>query len=133
MRQQGRATHCAKNFRLAVQPVKQDQAMHLAHSIAAQWSRIIALILFAGLIGCEEKSIVGKWRMTNNANSPTWEFSRNGTVWQGEERGKYSFGDNQRIKIETRFATSVYQFNVAGDSLVLQERNGSKLEFTRVK
>ena len=50
----------------------------------------------------------------------------------GEVRGRYKFGDQNRIKIETPFATTVYVVELSSDELVLQEPGGSKLEFTRV-
>ena len=30
-----------------------------------------------------------------------WEFSNDGSVLMGPNRGRYTFGDNNRIKIET--------------------------------
>jgi len=51
----------------------------------------------------------------------------------GTNRGRYSFGDNNRIKIETSIATSVYQMELVGDKMTLKEPNGSKLALTRVK
>ena len=51
----------------------------------------------------------------------------------GTNRGRYSFGDNNRIKIETSIATSVYQMELVGDTMTLKEPNGSKLVLTRVK
>ena len=51
----------------------------------------------------------------------------------GEVRGRYKFGDQNRIKIETPFATTVYLVTLSNDQLVLQEIGGSKLEFTRVR
>jgi transcription elongation GreA/GreB family factor len=47
-------------------------------------------------------------------------------------RCKYKFGDQNRIKIETPFATTVYQLKISGDQMTLQEPGGSKLEFTRI-
>ncbi len=62
-----------------------------------------------------------------------WEFSTNGSVLIGDVRGRYTFGDQNRIKIETPFATSVYQMEISGDRMILQEPGGSKLEFTRIR
>ena len=62
-----------------------------------------------------------------------WEFSSDGSVRMGTNRGRYSFGDNNRIKIETSIATSVYQMELVGDKMALKEPNGSKLALTRVK
>ena len=85
------------------------------------------------MAGCGNSSIVGKWRMLGGENQTVWEFSSNGSVRVGEVRGKYRFGDQGRIKIETPFATTVYLVDLSSDRLVLQELGGSKLEFTKVR
>ena len=90
-------------------------------------------ILLLVLAGCGNSKIVGKWRMSGDENQPVWEFLTNGAVLVGEVRGKYKFGDQGRIKIETPFATTVYVVDVSDDQLELQEPGGSKLEFTRVR
>jgi hypothetical protein len=51
----------------------------------------------------------------------------------GTNRGRYSFGNNNRIKIETPIATSVYQMELVGDKMTLRDPNGSKLVLTKVK
>lgn len=91
-----------------------------------------AVLLFV-LAGCENSSIVGKWRMSGTENQIVWEFLSNGSVLVGEVRGIYKFGDQGRIKIQTPFATTVYLVNLSSDQLVLQEPGGSKLEFTRLR
>ena len=83
--------------------------------------------------GCEHSSIIGKWRMSGGANATVWEFSSNGVVVVVDVHGRYKFGDQDRIKIETLFATTVYQMKVSGDRMVLQEPDGPKLEFTRIR
>jgi hypothetical protein len=90
----------------------------------------IVLLLLAG---CGNSSIVGKWRMSGAENQTIWEFSSNGSVQVGDIPGRYKFGDQDRIKIETPFSTAVYQVKLSSDQLVLQEPGGSKLEFTRIK
>jgi hypothetical protein len=85
------------------------------------------------MAGCGNSSIVGKWRMSGTENPTVWEFSTNGSVLVGEVRGRYKFGGQDRIKIETPFATTVYLVNLSSDQLVLQDLGGSKLEFTRVR
>jgi len=50
----------------------------------------------------------------------------------GDVRGKYKFGDQERIKIETPFSTTVYVVKVSSDQLVLEQPGGPKLEFTRL-
>jgi len=91
-----------------------------------------AALLFV-MHGCGNSTIVGKWRMSGTENQTIWEFSSNGAVLVGEVRGRYKFGDQDRIKIETPFATTVYLVNLSNDQLVLQDLGGSKLEFTRVR
>ena len=92
----------------------------------------LAVLLFV-MIGCGNSSIVGKWRMSGTENQTVWEFSGNGSVLVGEVRGRYKLGDQDRLKIETPFATTVYLVNLSNDQLVLQDLGGSKLEFTRVR
>ena len=88
-------------------------------------------MLFA-IAGCGNSSIIGKWRMAGS-NATVWEFSSNGGVLVGDVHGRYKFGDQDRIKIETPFATTVYQMTISGDQMVLQEPDGPKLEFTRIR
>jgi hypothetical protein len=92
----------------------------------------LPVLLFI-MAGCGNSSIVGKWRMSGSENQIVWEFLSNGSVLVGEVRGRYKFGDQDRIKIETPFATTVYLVKLSGDQLVLQELGGAKLEFTRVR
>jgi hypothetical protein len=91
-----------------------------------------AVLLFV-MAGCGNSSVVGKWRMSGAENQTVWEFSGNGSVLVGEVRGRYKFGDQDRLKIETPFATTVYVVNLSNDKLVLQDLAGSKLEFTKVR
>ena len=94
---------------------------------------IIALALLFAMAGCGNSTIVGKWRLMGGSNTILWEFSANGAVLIGDVRGRYKFGDQDRIKIETPFATTVYQMTISGDRMTLQEPGGSKLEFTRIR
>jgi hypothetical protein len=97
-------------------------------------SRIIILAVFiSAMVGCGNSSIVGKWRMSGEADATVWEFSKNGSILIGNVRGRYKFGDQNRIKIETPFATTVYQPEISGDRLILREPGGPKLEFTRMR
>ena len=91
-----------------------------------------AIVLLFAIGGCGNSRIVGKWRMMGGSNATLWEFSSNGAVLVGDVRGKYEFGDQDRIKIQTPFATTVYQMKISGDEMTLQEPGGSKLEFTRI-
>src|SRR5258708_39489215 len=83
------------------------------------------------LAGCGNSSIVGKWRMSGAENQTVWEFSSNGSVLVGEVRGRYKFGDQERIKIETPFATTVYLVELSSDLLVLQNLVWSNRTCTR--
>jgi hypothetical protein len=85
------------------------------------------------MTGCGKHTIVGKWRMSGASDATVWEFSGNGAVVVGKIRGRYKFGDQERIKIETPFATAVYQLKISGDHMILQEPGGPKLEFTRIR
>jgi outer membrane biogenesis lipoprotein LolB len=96
-------------------------------------SIISSAVVLLFLTGCGNSSIVGKWRMSGAENQTVWEFSNNGSVLVGDVRGRYKFGDQDRIKIETPFSMTVYQVKISSDQLVLQETGGSKLEFTRMR
>jgi len=85
------------------------------------------------MAGCGNPTIIGKWRMSGGSNATVWEFSQNGSLLIGNVRGRYTFGDQGRIKIETPFAKTVYQIEISGDRMVLREPGGSKLEFTRIR
>jgi hypothetical protein len=93
---------------------------------------MISAAVLCTLTGCGNSSIIGKWRMSGS-DATVWEFSNNGSVLVGDVRGRYKFGDQDRIKIQTPFATSVYLVEISGDRLVLEEPGGSRLEFTRIK
>ena len=94
--------------------------------------RIIAIALVFAMAGCGNSTIVGKWRLMGGSNAILWEFSANGVVLVGDVRGRYKLGHEDRIKIQTPFATAVYQMKISGDRMTLQELGGSKLEFTRI-
>jgi hypothetical protein len=95
--------------------------------------RIIASIALLWIVaGCEHSSIIGKWRMSGS-DATVWEFRTNGVVVVGDVHGRYKFGDQDRIKIETPFAMTVYQLQISGDHMVLQEPDGPKLELTRIR
>jgi hypothetical protein len=85
------------------------------------------------MAGCGNSSIVGKWRLSGAENQTVWEFLSNGSVLVGEVRGRYKLGNQNLIKIETPFSTTVYLVNLSSNQLVLQDLTGSKLEFTRVR
>jgi hypothetical protein len=93
----------------------------------------IILLVAAGGCGGPRRDIVGKWRVDGEGSTMIWEFAESGAVQIGSIRGRYSFGDRDRIKIETPGATAVYQLELAGDRMTLQDPRGSKLRFTRAK
>ena len=94
-----------------------------------------ALLVAGWLTACggAENRIVGKWKPTGDPNAATWEFSSNNTVDMGGRKGKYTFGDQGRVKVQTQFATFVYQLELRDDRMVLTEPTGTRLEFKRVK
>src|SRR5689334_8468675 len=91
---------------------------------------IILLWIVTGCGGASHQ-IVGTWRAGDDSNAMVWEFSSDGSVLMGTNRGRYSFGDNNRIKIQTSVATSVYQMELSGDKMTLKDPNGSKLVLTK--
>jgi len=86
------------------------------------------------MAGCggPSRDVVGKWRLSQDANAMVWEFSKNGAVVIGNTRGRYTL-DRNRVKIETPFAKTVYQMEFSGDRMILREPGGPKLEFTRIR
>lgn len=107
-----------------------------AHAIYArhdwQLALIISAVLLFAVAGCggPARAIAGKWRMSE---STVWEFSKNGSVLMGSTQGRYGFGGGNRIKIETPFATSLYQIEFSGDRMTLRAPQGYKLEFTKIR
>lgn len=87
------------------------------------------------MIGCggPRRDIIGKWRGAGEGSMMIWEFTENGSVKMGNTQGRYSFGDRDRIKIESPSGNSVYQLEIAGDRMTLKDPRGSGLEFIRVK
>lgn len=61
-----------------------------------------------------------------------WEFAQDGSVLMDGTRGKYSFGSQKRIKIQTPFGTSFYQIEISANRMTLTGPKGSKLEFTKL-
>ncbi len=96
---------------------------------------LISAVLLSGLIACggPSQEIVGKWRSSSDPNGVVWEFASNGLVTIGSTRGKYSFGDSGRIKVQTPFEKSVYEVTISHDHMTFRESTGSRIEFTRVK
>lgn len=94
----------------------------------------LAFVFCAVAAGCSRSgSLTGKWRTSPESGGMEWEFFDNGAVIQGTTRGKYTLGDNNRLKVETPYATSVYQMERADDVLRLTDSRGSKVTLTRAK
>jgi hypothetical protein len=123
-------------FIVMLTPTQQEMQAVMPFTSAQRKTRlgiIILAVLLSAMAGCGNSSVVGKWRMSGGSNATVWEFSPNGSLLIGNVRGRYRFGDQNRVKIETPFATTVYQMEISGDRMVLREPGGSKLEFTRLK
>ena len=97
----------------------------------------LALLVIAAMCvaGCDsrESRIVGKWKVKGASDAQIWEFAANKAVDMQGRKGKYSFGDQGRLKVQTPSATFVYQVEVSDDRLVLTEPTGTKTELERVK
>jgi hypothetical protein len=97
----------------------------------------MAVLLWA-MAGCGDggpsRELIGKWQMSNDPKpSGLWEFAENGSIVIGKARGRYSLGDNNRVKVQTSFGTMTYRMEFWGDHMVLTEVNGAKLAFDRIK
>ncbi|MEY2504608.1 MAG: hypothetical protein QOG27_888 [Verrucomicrobiota bacterium] len=124
------------NYNLARYSPRMNFSLRITgRGFLSRFVSITSIILLAALSGCSgpRRDIVGKWRADGEGNTMVWEFAESGAVQIGSIRGRYSFGDRDRIKIETSGATSVYQLELAGDHMRLKDPAGSKLGFTRVK
>lgn len=99
------------------------------------WSAacLIGLVCLITSCGSASHQILGTWRVGDGPNTMVWKFSADGAVLLGTSQGRYSFGDNNRIKIQTSMTTSVYQIELTGGKMTLTDPNGSKLVLTRVK
>jgi hypothetical protein len=93
---------------------------------------LLALALQA--CGGANKEIVGKWRVEGGAADVVWEFQANGVVLTSSGTpGRYSFGDNQRLKIQTPSATFVQQIEIRGDQMTWRDMSGAVTQLTRAK
>ena len=86
------------------------------------------------VVACDnsQSRIVGNWKVQNDASATVWEFSKNGAVKAGNISGKYTFGDRGRLKIQTQFATFVYEIEMKDDAMTWKDPNGSRTELKRV-
>ena len=94
----------------------------------------VLALLFA-LVSCDNKAsqIVGKWKVAADPGGAVWEFAPDKSVDMGGRKGRYSFGDQGRLKVQTQFATFVYQLELSQERMVLTEPNGTRTELERVK
>ena len=93
-------------------------------------------VLLLAMAGCGNPSpeIVGKWEMSGgDPKARVWEFSTDRSVLIGKTRGRYSLGDNNRVKVQTPYGTMAYHMEFWGDHMILTEVNGAKLEFNKIK
>ena len=95
--------------------------------------RLALLAAIFALAGCGDlhQQIAGKWK--TGSGEVVWEFFANGVVTTDGAPGRYSFGDNNRIKIQTGAATFVYQLELQGDRMILKDAKGSAFELNRIK
>jgi hypothetical protein len=96
---------------------------------------IASALLLCAMAGCgsSHNDIVGKWHAAGDSSAMVWEFFKDGSVLMGSTQGRYSFGDRDRVKIQTPFGTSIYQMEFSVDHMILRDPIGSKLEFTKLK
>ena len=94
----------------------------------------LVVLLFACVsCGGPQSQIVGKWKVVGDRSGAVWEFSANTSVDMAGRKGKYSFGDQGRIKVQTQFATFVYKLDLSADRMTLTEPHGTRTELERVK
>jgi hypothetical protein len=93
------------------------------------------LALLFTLVSCDskERQIVGKWKVVGDPSGSIWEFAANKSVDMAGRKGKYTFGDQGRVKVQTQFATFVYQLSISSDRMTLTEPNGTRTELERVE
>ncbi len=98
------------------------------------------LLIFSGLcflISCSspEKSILGKWRNSNNKE--TVDFFEDGTAnFSGEKGtmvGKYRFVDKEHLLIDIgMYGTNIFSFTITNKELHLNGEDGKNLVYYRV-
>lgn len=98
-------------------------------------SRVAAVAIIFALAACTDakSQVIGQWKVTSDTSALVWEFAEDGTVTSGDMRGRYSFGSQNRLKIQTPFATFVYQVELAGNKMTWKNPNGSKTDLMRVQ
>ena len=94
---------------------------------------VLMSLLAFGACSHQKSQIVGEWKVSSDTSALVWAFAPDGTVSSGDMHGRYSFGDQNRMKIQTPFATFVYQVQFAGEKMTWKSASGSTTELTRVK
>lgn len=94
---------------------------------------VLSFFLLLAAAGCDDAGsrIVGKWQ-AEGAMPVVWEFSKSGAVTTSSGPGNYSFGSSKRLKIQTQFATFIYEVEFAGDTMKWRDPNGILTELKRV-
>ena len=107
-----------------------EEAVRTWRLTSLSWAALLFVFL-----GCDrsENRIIGRWKVVGDPAAAVWEFSPNNAVDMAGRKGKYSFGDQGRLKVQTQFATFVYQLELPEDRMVLTEPNGTKTELERLK
>ncbi len=100
---------------------------------AGLFSLCVAVLSFS-LIGCSnpQNQIVGRWKVTSDTTDLVWDFAKDGSVSSGDIKGRYSFGSQKRMKLQTPFATFIYQVDIADGKMTWVNVKGTKTELTRV-
>jgi hypothetical protein len=96
---------------------------------------ICTLALTALLTACggDQSRIVGRWKVAGGGDNAVWEFASNKGVDMHGRKGKYTLGDQGRLKVQTSSATFVYQLQLAEDRMTLTDPTGAKIQLERVK
>lgn len=93
---------------------------------------LVALLLTFAACKPPSQQIAGKWALQGGTNPVVWEFAPNGSARMGGTAGRYTFGDHNRLKIQTPFATFVYEIELSGDTMTWKDSNGSRAELKRI-
>lgn len=118
----------------------------------------IALLFCALLLaGCGSSGLIGRWEKAPPPPQPTSEstlggifkafadamypeqieFFRDGTYAGSPgtllSGGSYQIREGSRLRVETFYGVSVYDFSIVGDRLTLRDENGGEIVYQRVR